>query len=252
MSWNMASLDVPLKVLQRTSDAARLVTFANPAGDLSINDLELAGHVAHLWLALPLMSPLTTILSGSDNSTSIYWIRKGSTSTSKTAGALLRLRSWLLRQHQVAAPVTFLAGKDNHLAGAASRRWDLTDSQLCSLFDRDFPQATSWTMLHLTSQQRHELSTAFARTRLPLASIRAAHPPIVPTGGNGAPSAATYGPPSWKGGLRHHPAYRPVAVRPDTSLPARLRTPIMQCHASIMTQNSAFRQFPTPTINLVD
>jgi hypothetical protein len=28
--------------------------------------------------------------------------------------------------------------------------------------------------------------------------------------------------------------------------------PIMQCHASIMTQNSAFRQFPTPTINLVD
>jgi hypothetical protein len=28
--------------------------------------------------------------------------------------------------------------------------------------------------------------------------------------------------------------------------------PIMQCHASIMTQNSAFRQFPTPTIDLVD
>jgi hypothetical protein len=71
------------------SDAARLVTFANPAGDHSINDLELAGHVAHLWLALPLMLPLNTILNGSDNSTSIYWIRKGSTSTSKTAGALL-------------------------------------------------------------------------------------------------------------------------------------------------------------------
>jgi hypothetical protein len=28
--------------------------------------------------------------------------------------------------------------------------------------------------------------------------------------------------------------------------------PIMQCHASIMTQNGAFRQFPTPTIDLVD
>jgi hypothetical protein len=28
--------------------------------------------------------------------------------------------------------------------------------------------------------------------------------------------------------------------------------PIMQCHARIMTQNSAFRQFPTPTIDLVD
>jgi hypothetical protein len=110
------------------SEAACLVTFANPASDLSINNLELAGHVAHLWLALPLMSPLNTILSGSENSTSIYWIRKGSTSTSKTTGALLRLRSWLLRQHQVAAPITFLAGKDNHLANAASRRWDLTNS----------------------------------------------------------------------------------------------------------------------------
>jgi hypothetical protein len=27
---------------------------------------------------------------------------------------------------------------------------------------------------------------------------------------------------------------------------------IMQCHASIMTQNSAIQQFPTPTIDLVD
>jgi hypothetical protein len=89
------------------------------------------------------MASLTTILSGSNNSTSIYWIRKGSTSTSKPAGALLRLRSWLLQQHRVTAPVTFLAGKDNHLAGAASCRCDLTNSQLCSLFDRAFPQANA-------------------------------------------------------------------------------------------------------------
>ncbi len=28
--------------------------------------------------------------------------------------------------------------------------------------------------------------------------------------------------------------------------------PIMHCHARIMTEDSAFRQFPTPTIDLVD
>jgi hypothetical protein len=28
--------------------------------------------------------------------------------------------------------------------------------------------------------------------------------------------------------------------------------PIMQGHASLMTQNSAYRQFPTPTINLIN
>jgi hypothetical protein len=139
--------------------AARLVFFVNPVGDLSINDFELAGHVAQLWLALPLMAPLTAILSGSDNITSIYWIRKGSTTTSTTAGSLVRLCSWLLRKHQVAAPITFLAGKDNPLADAASRRWDLTNSQLCSLFDHVFPQATSWKMLCLTLQRRHGLSS---------------------------------------------------------------------------------------------
>jgi hypothetical protein len=93
-----------------TSEAARLVTFANPAGNLSINDFEITGYVTQLWLALLLMAPLTTILSGSDNSTSIYWIRKGNTSTSKPAGALLPLHSWLFQQHRVTAPVTFLAG----------------------------------------------------------------------------------------------------------------------------------------------
>jgi hypothetical protein len=28
--------------------------------------------------------------------------------------------------------------------------------------------------------------------------------------------------------------------------------PIMQGHASLMTENSTYRQFPTPTINLID
>jgi hypothetical protein len=66
------------------------------------------------------MAPLSAILSGCDNSTCIWWICKGSTNTLTAAGALLRLRSWLLRQHHVAAPITFLASKNNHPADAAS------------------------------------------------------------------------------------------------------------------------------------
>jgi hypothetical protein len=71
------------------TEAARLVSSTNRTGDLSINDFELAGNVAQLWLALPKMLPLSAILSGSDNSTSIHWIRKGSTSTSPSAGSFL-------------------------------------------------------------------------------------------------------------------------------------------------------------------
>jgi hypothetical protein len=176
-----------------TTEAARLVTSSNPTGNLSIHDFQLAGNVAQLWLPLPKMAPLSAILNGSDNLTSIWWVRKGSTNTSTAAGSLLGLRSWLLRQHRVAAPTAFLALKKNHLADAASRRWDLSDTQLCAFFNRAFPQATSWAMLHLTPAQQHGLSTTFAKTRLPLASIPAALPPTEPTGTNGAFSALDSG-----------------------------------------------------------
>ncbi len=39
------------------NEASRLVIYQNPHGYLSINDCELAGHVAHIWLALPKMAP---------------------------------------------------------------------------------------------------------------------------------------------------------------------------------------------------
>jgi hypothetical protein len=155
-------------------EAARLVSSTNPNGNLSINDLELAGHIAQLWLALPRMTPLSAILSGSSNSMLIWWIWKGSSNTPlplACCSASAPDCSWLLHQHQVTAPTMFLAGKNNHLANAASSCWDLSDSQLCSFFYREFPQATSWTMLHLTMAQQHGLSTTFAKMRLLLASI---------------------------------------------------------------------------------
>jgi hypothetical protein len=53
------------------------------------------------------------------------------------------------------APSCRPAGKDNYLADAASRQWDLSGSQLCSLFDYKFPQATTSTILDLTLVQQH-------------------------------------------------------------------------------------------------
>jgi hypothetical protein len=170
------------------------MTCANQIGNLSINGFKLVGHnVAQLWLALPKMAPLATILSGSNNSTSIWWVCKGSTSTLPATATLLQVHSWLLRQHQVAAPMTFLAGKDNHIANPASRRCRcaLSDSQFVSLFNHEFQQDTSWMLLQLMSAQQHGLSTTFAKMRLPLESIPAMPPPTAPTGANGAPSAPT-------------------------------------------------------------
>jgi hypothetical protein len=66
-------------------------------------------------------------------------IRKGSMATSAVTGSLLHLQSWLLRQHQVALPITFRAGRHNHLANAALHRWDLSDSQIVAFFNLAFP-----------------------------------------------------------------------------------------------------------------
>jgi hypothetical protein len=64
------------------TEAARLFLSLNPVGNLSINNSELAGNAAQLWLVLPKMAPLSAIvLNGSDNLTSIWWIRNGSTNT---------------------------------------------------------------------------------------------------------------------------------------------------------------------------
>lgn len=137
---------------------ARLITADNPNGDLTINDLELAGMVLG-WLGLEMViSDLCCkhVAMFCDNTSAVAWAFKGSTSTSIAAGRLLRLLSLRQRTRQASSLIPLhLAGKTNEMADAASRAFKNGEffhiqHDLLTYFNSTFPiQNGSWTELKI-------------------------------------------------------------------------------------------------------
>ena len=73
-----------------TAIRANILTDKNPVGFLTINDLELAAYIAHLYLFAPRMATLEHISTGVDNTAAESWARRGSVSTATAIGPLLR------------------------------------------------------------------------------------------------------------------------------------------------------------------
>eukprot|EP00978_Attheya_sp_CCMP212_P044920 scaffold327180_cov28-Attheya_sp.AAC.1 len=68
-----------------------LVSFSNPRGRITNSDLELAGSIAHNDVLAQLVDVTeATTASGTDNTLTLAWRHKGSTTTSKAAAYLLR------------------------------------------------------------------------------------------------------------------------------------------------------------------
>ena len=132
----------------------RLVTDNNPAGDLTINDLELAGMVLG-WLVLEYTcNDLTYKHVGMfcDNTSAVSWAFKGSTATSLVAARLLRFMFLRQRARQASSLVPLhIAGKDNAMADIPSRAFKTGEyfhaqTDLVAYFNSHFPlsQQQSW------------------------------------------------------------------------------------------------------------
>jgi hypothetical protein len=79
----------------------RLVTDANPVGDITISDFELAATVDHhdmLVHAVDLLPRITNNLHY--NTATVYWKRKGSTTTTKAEAYILRMQALLQCYHR--------------------------------------------------------------------------------------------------------------------------------------------------------
>ena len=98
---------------------SRLITWKNPNGDLTINNLELAALVLG-WLVIEYTNAdlqFKHIGSFCDNTPTVAWATKGHTSKSIAAGRLLRLLLLRQRQRQCSALIPHhLAGEDNKMA----------------------------------------------------------------------------------------------------------------------------------------
>jgi hypothetical protein len=89
-----------------------LVINDNPSGDITIIDLELAATVAHH----DVLAHYINIREGTtnnllDNTATVYWQRKGSTTTTKAAACILRYRSSTSISTDMSQGTTICRGK---------------------------------------------------------------------------------------------------------------------------------------------
>lgn len=170
-----------------------LVSFDNPTGTVNNSELELCGNIAHHDIVAQTTDLRErTIATMSDNVASVYWLRKGSTTTTKPPAYLLRIQAHHQRFHRYIPRHDYIPGPKNSMADDCSRLWHLSDSQLLAHFNSTYPQTKPWQICHLSSQMNSALISALRRTPCDLQSIRttpSARMPIGSSGSNFVPSA---------------------------------------------------------------
>ena len=118
-----------------------LVTTLNPTGSITNSDLETAGALLQKEAAVQCFDVRErTVLSKTDNLCTLFWSRKGSTTTSSVPAHLLRLMSIHQRFHRYIPRWDYLPGKLNVIADDSSRLFNLTNAEFLHHFNTVYPQ----------------------------------------------------------------------------------------------------------------
>ena len=167
-----------------------MLTDDNPDGIHTNSDFELAATVLHeAILGSHFDLKHRTVRTGSDNIPAVAWRNKGSASTKGSAAYLLRLASLQQRRLSHIPRVHCIPGMANILADIASRRFDLSSSQLLALFDSIAPQNAPWRELQVPPAQLSTVISAIRQQRQQGTSPPTAHAPPTKSGTNaGYPS----------------------------------------------------------------
>jgi hypothetical protein len=164
----------------------QLVTFRNPTGTINNSDLELAGSVLQNAATVECFDVRErTVLHKADNTATVFWQRKGSTTTTGPPAYLLRLQAYHQRYHRYLPRSDYLEGPRNAMADDASRLCDLTDQQLLTHFNSTYPQEQSWRLWTPPQGILSAVTTALHRKQSKQALyLRAPRPPM-PIGTSG-------------------------------------------------------------------
>jgi hypothetical protein len=143
-----------------------VVSEKNPTGTITNSDLELAGAIAHNdVLVHEVDARERTVATLCDNTPATAWQRKGSVTTTGAASYLLRESAFHQRAYRYVNQTSHIPGVENVMADDASRRFDLSDSQLLLYFNHHYPQARSWQLRHLQLPMNGRLTSALLRER---------------------------------------------------------------------------------------
>ena len=111
--------------------STQLLSFKNPKGSITNSDLELAGSIAQNNILAQATDVHEKTTHNSYHSiATVYWQRKGATTTISPATFLLRLQALHQRFFCYVLLRDYIPGRINVMADFLSRCWDLTNAQI--------------------------------------------------------------------------------------------------------------------------
>lgn len=161
-----------------------VISDKNPAGTITNSDLELAGVIAHnAIIAREVDVRERTVATLCDNISATSWQRKGSVTTAGAASYLMRESCLHQRANRyIVSQTSYIPGPENVMADDASRRFDLSDNQLVSHFNSNYPQPRSWQLRHLPSRTSGQLISALRKERPARLCLKAEPVPLTRSG----------------------------------------------------------------------
>jgi hypothetical protein len=143
--------------------AARLVSAANPTGDLTNSHFELAALVTGSAVLTQHITTLhASLWCGSDNTPAIHWCQKGSTSSTRPTVHLLRWMAQIARDAPLSLSPMYVPGTSNTVADFCSCSFSLLDQEFLQAMNATFPIMPSWKLVHLTPEMSPRLTSALS------------------------------------------------------------------------------------------
>ena len=195
-----------------------LSSFKNPKGPITNSDLELLGSVMHHEAAAQCFDVRErTVKSSTDNTPTLFWERKGSTTTTGPAAYLLRIQALHQRHHRYVKLHDFLEGKRNLMADDASRLQSLSNQEFLTHFNSVYPQEQSWRLWTPSHEMSSSLIGSLHKKRpLPASFLLEPKPPIA-IGHTGA-SFASLWPSTPYSPISKTPSFSSKSICTDTAL----------------------------------
>ena len=113
---------------------AHLVSYSNPTGYATINNLDLGALLIQLLIFSPRMAPLSHIHTYVNNTSAQGWDNRGSVSTSSSVGTILWELSLVDRRKHTHTSVGRVPGEDNKMTDAVLRITHMPDRKFISNF----------------------------------------------------------------------------------------------------------------------
>lgn len=171
----------------------RLVSTDNPKGDITNSDLELAsGVISNEAAAQNFDIRERTVHSNTDNTPTLFWLRKGSTTTANAPAHLLRAQALHQRFHRYVHRIDFVRGEHNDISDIPSRKTDWSDEKLLTYFNLHYPQPLPWKIWTPPPELLSCMAMCLRRKPFPRESLLRQPPTSNGTGATGPSIAPQY------------------------------------------------------------